>query len=68
MKILLILVGGLIALLPTWVYLLIQHIANPQGFWQHLVMVGLGLWVLGGIQFVLLLLWIGGSFILVIED
>lgn len=47
-----------IAFIPTWIFLIIKYIANPEGFWQKLVLFGLGLWVGGGIQFFLAVLFV----------
>lgn len=48
-----------VALIPTWLFLFIRHLANPEGFWQNLVMFGIGFWTLGFIQLVCLILGIG---------
>lgn len=39
--------------LPTDLFLLIRHFAEPQGFWQNLVILGLGFYFLGVIQIAL---------------
>jgi hypothetical protein len=60
-KLVLTLVGVLIAGIPTWLYLIMSSLLDPEGFWQKLVVMGLGLYVLGGIQFFLgiaLLVWL----------
>ncbi|MDB5194099.1 MAG: hypothetical protein JWN50_113 [Parcubacteria group bacterium] len=56
----LLLVGGI----PTWLFLLIKHLANPTGFWQNLVLYGLGFWVGGAIQLLLLIAVAAFSFII----
>ena len=45
-------------LIPLWIFLLARLVFNPQGFWQNLVLTGLGVWVLGGLQVAFL---IGGT-------
>ena len=42
-----------IAGIPTWIYLLASSLLSPTGFWQRLVMMGLGLYFLGGVQIIL---------------
>ena len=48
-----------VTLIPTWLFLLIRHFTDPNGFWQNLVLVGLGMWFLGGIQIILMFFWVG---------
>lgn len=43
-----------IVLLPTWTFLGARILVNPEGFWQNTVFFGLGFWILGTIQFVLI--------------
>lgn len=57
----------LCALAPTWLYFLIKWAASPEGFWQNIVLLGIGLWFLGGIQVILLFLWIGFVLYLISE-
>ncbi|MDP3792843.1 MAG: hypothetical protein Q8Q89_03900 [bacterium] len=52
-----------VALIPLWIFLGAKSLANPDGFWQNIVLFGLGLWVLGGIQVVL---FIGGVAVTVV--
>lgn len=47
-----------IALLPAWTYLLIKFFLSPQGFWQNVFLLGISVWVLGGLQVVILILWL----------
>ena len=46
-----------VALCPLWLYLIVQHFLSPTGFWQHLIVAGIGVWVLGGAQIFLLFAW-----------
>ena len=47
------------ALIPTWIFFIIKSLTNPEGFWQTAVIYGFGAYFLFGIQFILLMLWIG---------
>ena len=47
------LVAFVVCFIPVWVYLLARLVFSPTGFWQNLVLFGLGIWILGGIQFLL---------------
>ena len=49
----------LVALCPTWIFFLLKYFLNPQGFWQNFVLLGVGFWILGGFQVILLVAWIG---------
>ncbi len=44
-----------LSLIPTWLFLLLEHFAQPNGFWQKLVLLGFGIYFLGIIQIVLLI-------------
>lgn len=44
------------ALIPFWAWLGLKHALNPVGFWQNLILVGAGTWILGGVQAFLLLI------------
>jgi hypothetical protein len=53
--------GLIIASIPFDLYLLAKYFFNPQGFWQNLVLAGLGLFFLGLIQLgclILLVVWL----------
>lgn len=51
-------IGGLvIALLPAWIWLAIYKFIGPVGFWEKFVIVGGGLFVFGGLQIIMLVLW-----------
>jgi len=47
-----------IALLPTWLFLLVRHFATPQGFWQNIVLFGFSAYFLGGLQIIFLVIGI----------
>jgi hypothetical protein len=44
-----------LAAIPTWLYLVAQHFLQPEGFWQKLITVGLGLCFLGTLQVIFLI-------------
>lgn len=35
---------------PVWMYLGVRHLAAPEGFWQEMFLVGIGIWALGSLQ------------------
>lgn len=49
-----------VALIPTGLFFLIKNFTNPDGFWQQIAIYGIGSYFLGGLQIVLLILWIHG--------
>jgi hypothetical protein len=51
-----------LALIPTWIFLGVKSFANPEGFWQNIVLLGVGVWVLGGIQMVFVIGGLAVSF------
>ena len=48
--------------MPIWIYLLVKYLLSPEGFWQNLVLLGLGVWLLGIIQ---VALWVILLFLLI---
>ena len=44
----------IIGLIPLWIFLLIQNLLSPEGFWQNIFVYGVGLYFLGAFQFLLL--------------
>ena len=46
----------IVALIPLWVYLGVRAFLSPDGFWQELIVLGLGAWVLGIVQVILIIL------------
>lgn len=47
-----------IALIPLWILCLAKVFLAPVGFWQNFVLFGAGLWILSGIQFLFLIIWL----------
>jgi len=41
-------------LIPTWIFLIVRALLDPgaEGFWAEVVVTGLGLYFLGGVQLV----------------
>lgn len=63
MKLGFVLVGAfVICFIPTWVFLLIRYLLNPQGFWENFAVFGAGVWILGAFQFAGLILFVGFIF------
>lgn len=51
-------IGSLfVALLPTWGFMLLYHIAGPTNFMEKATMIGMGLFFAGGFQIFMFLLW-----------
>ncbi len=48
----------LVALIPTWLYILARVVFSPEGFWQQLVLGTVFIFLLGGFQLTLLILFI----------
>ena len=57
-KTLAILACGAVVLIPFWFWLLCYAVLSPDGFWQKLVVYGVGLYFFGVVQFVLLVAFI----------
>jgi len=55
---------GLMAFMPTFIFLLIKALLDPTGFWQNLFTFGIGVWLLGGLQIITFFLGVMVSFIL----
>ncbi len=49
--------------IPTYFFLFLKSMLSPEGFWQKFLVYGVGIWFLGGLQFVLLIV----AIVLVIE-
>jgi len=49
----------ILALTPTWIWLLAGSLLSPQGFWQRVFLAGIGIWILGGVQLILVIMWLG---------
>lgn len=62
-------IGGLlVALIPAWIWLAIRALLGPTGFWQNLLVTGLGVWFLGIAQFFLLALWVMATVSMWLEE
>ena len=51
-------IGFVVALIPTWFYILAKVLLAPQGFWQNFLLLGVGLFFLGGLQLVLVIIFL----------
>lgn len=67
LKLLIQVVLVLTAGIPTWLILAGRYLAEPTGFWQNLVVFGIGFYLLGGIQLIFLVGLLGLSFLLWFE-
>lgn len=47
-----------IASIPTLIVIVLWSILNPVGFWQGLALIGIWAYLLGGIQIILLILFL----------
>ena len=47
-------IGIAVALIPFWLYLLARFTLAPEGFWQQAILLGVGVYFLGFIQFLLI--------------
>ena len=45
---------ALVTLIPLWIYLLMNFFLQPTGFWERMVLIGVGTYFLGGTQIILL--------------
>ena len=55
-------IAALIAFLPTIFFFSVKALLSPEGFWQNFVVYGIGVWFLGGLQFVFAILLLVVSF------
>jgi len=44
------LITAILMLIPTEAYCLARFILSPEGFWQEVILLGIGVWVLGILQ------------------
>lgn len=51
-------IGFVIAILPTLFWLFVKSVLAPDGFWQQFAVYGLGLFFLGGLQVVMLIMYL----------
>lgn len=57
-KTILSLISLAVALIPVWFFLFIKHLLDPTGFWQNLVIYGLGWYFLAGFQILFFVVWV----------
>lgn len=47
-----------VAFTPTWLFLIVRSILEPEGFMQNFLVFGLGVYILGGLQLMLVFLFL----------
>lgn len=57
-----------IALIPTWLYMLIRWLISPSGFWEELATFLVCAIFIGWVQVIALILAIGMSLVLIFDD
>ena len=57
------LIVAVAAFVPTYIYLGARFWLSPEGFWREFILLGAGMWLLGILQFVLILV---GSVLLIL--
>ena len=48
----------MIALIPTWIFIVLYFVAGPSNFIEKLAMIGIAMFFAGGFQIFLLFVWI----------
>jgi len=48
-------VCSIISLWPTWAFVGIYKLLDPEGFWQKFVIYGGGIWIFGTLQLIMLM-------------
>ncbi len=62
-----IIITWIIALIPTWAFLLLKFLIAPVGFVQNFLVFGLGLYFLGGVQIIFAVIALALSLKLIID-
>ncbi|PIP17949.1 MAG: hypothetical protein COX43_01455 [Parcubacteria group bacterium CG23_combo_of_CG06-09_8_20_14_all_35_9] len=47
-----------ICFVPVEFYIAAKFLLNPQGFWQNFALLGIGIYVAGGAQILLFIIWV----------
>lgn len=55
----------LIALTPLWIFIASRSLFQPTGFWQNLILAGVGLYFLGGVQLALIIIALLITFLII---
>lgn len=53
---------------PTWIFLLVRNLLDPHGFWQKFLVLGVGVYFLGGLQIICLIVVIALTVVLWMDD
>ena len=67
-KLFLILGLWIVAFIPLELFLAVRYFLEPNGFWQNLIILGLGAYVLGAMQVVFIIVGIGLSFAIAMAE
>ena len=51
-------IATVIVLIPAEIFMAVKFILSPQGFWQNIILLGAGIYILGIAQIILLFLGI----------
>ena len=55
-----------LSLWPFWTWIAAYHLLSPTGFWQKVLTIGIGVWLLGALQ--IAMLFIGAAAVLAINS
>lgn len=66
MKIILTVISVIVGFIPMIFYFVLANLLSPDGFWQKLLVYGGGIWLLGGLQIIFLILLV--SFLVIIWE
>lgn len=58
----------IIAPIPTLIYLAVRFLLSPEGYWQEIILLGIGVWVLGFIQIILIIILLVALYYIWIES
>lgn len=54
--------------IPSYIFFAIKYLVEPEGFWQNFAVYGLGMYVFGGVQVGLFILWLFLIIFIICED
>jgi len=67
-KLVIIMIVWIFAFIPTDIFLAVHYFLEPNGFWQSIILIGLGAWILGGFQIMLLIGALGITVFIIAAD
>ena len=62
-RILATIVGIAIAAIPTLLFFGVRELLSPEGFSQEFFVLGIGIWIFGGMQIVFFFIWLFAMFL-----